>query len=117
MAGGGDGVAFFGEDRFESAADIGFVVDDQDVVHRAATLTSGSGSYSCGPAEIGQRNLHNEARAGRSVFLGANGALMLLHDFRRDGKPEAGAARLGGKEWQKEPLAHFLGDAVARCRQ
>ncbi len=31
--GGGDGVALFGEDGVERLADLGFVVDDEDVVH------------------------------------------------------------------------------------
>ena len=34
-AGGGDGVVLFAEDGFEGFADVGFVVDDENVVHRA----------------------------------------------------------------------------------
>ena len=33
-AGGGDGVVLFAEDGFERLADVGFVVDDENVVHR-----------------------------------------------------------------------------------
>ena len=33
-AGGGDGVVLFAEDGFEGLADVGLVVDDEDVVHR-----------------------------------------------------------------------------------
>ena len=34
--GRGDGVALLGEDGFEGVADFGFVVDDQDVVHKGS---------------------------------------------------------------------------------
>ena len=33
-AGGGDGVVLFAEDGFEGLADVGLVVDDEDVIHR-----------------------------------------------------------------------------------
>ena len=33
-AGGGDDVVFLGEDGFEGLADVGFVVDDENVVHK-----------------------------------------------------------------------------------
>jgi hypothetical protein len=33
-AGGGDDVVFLGEDGFEGLADVGFVVDDENVIHR-----------------------------------------------------------------------------------
>jgi hypothetical protein len=33
-AGGGDDVVFLGEDGFERLADVGFVVDDENVVHK-----------------------------------------------------------------------------------
>ncbi len=35
-AGGGDGVVLFAEDGFEGLADVGLVVDDEDVVHRGS---------------------------------------------------------------------------------
>ena len=38
---------------------------------------------------------------------------MLLHDFGGDGEAQAGAAMLGGVEGQKQPLANFVGQAVA----
>ena len=37
--GGGDDVAFLGEDGFEGVADFGFVVDDEDVVHKGSRGT------------------------------------------------------------------------------
>ena len=33
-AGGGDDVVFLAEDGFEGVADVGFVVDDENVVHK-----------------------------------------------------------------------------------
>ena len=33
-AGGGDGVVLFAQDGFEGVADVGFVVDDENVVHK-----------------------------------------------------------------------------------
>ena len=45
-AGGGDGVAFFAEDLFERVANLGFVVDDEDVVHGQQVSGSCSGSWS-----------------------------------------------------------------------
>ena len=38
---------------------------------------------------------------------------MLLHNLGRDGKPQSGAAMLGGVEGQKEPLANLIGEPVA----
>ncbi len=35
-AGGGDGVVLFAEDGFEGLADVGFVVDDENVVHKGS---------------------------------------------------------------------------------
>ena len=32
----GDGVILFAQDRFQRFADVGFVVNDQNVIHRAA---------------------------------------------------------------------------------
>ena len=40
-AGGGDGVAFLGENRFQGAANIRLVVDDKNVVHRSTALIEG----------------------------------------------------------------------------
>ena len=37
-AGRGDGVAFLGEDGFQGAANIRFVVDHQNMVHRSTAL-------------------------------------------------------------------------------
>ena len=38
---------------------------------------------------------------------------MLLYDLGRDREAQPGAAMLGGVEGQKEPLAYFIGQAVA----
>ena len=48
--GGGDGVAFLGEDRLQSAANIRLVVDHKDVIHRSTTLIEGA-EISDGDAE------------------------------------------------------------------
>jgi len=42
---------------------------------------------------------------------------MLLHNLGRDGETETGAALLGGIERQKQPLADFIGEAVAGYRR
>ena len=52
-------------------------------------------------SHIGEGQFDDEARAGWFVLLHTDGPLMFLHDFRRDGETEAGAALLGGEVWQK----------------
>ena len=64
--GGGDGVALLGEDGFEGVADSGFVVDDQDMVHRSTTLIEGA-EISDGDAGVGEGNLDDKARAGGGI--------------------------------------------------
>ena len=52
----------------------------------------------------GQRQLHDEARADRLVFLHANGAAMVFDDAADDGQPQSGAALLGGEVRQEQFL-------------
>ena len=62
---------------------------------------------------VGGAEFEDEAGAGGDIFFGADGAVVLLHDLGGDGEAEAGAALLGGIERQKQPLADFIGEAVA----
>jgi hypothetical protein len=53
--GNGDGgVALFAEDVFQSAADGGLVVNDEDVVHTAEALGSGTGRLGTAGFEAGE---------------------------------------------------------------
>ena len=130
--------AFVLEDARDHLADVGLVVDDQDVRRHVSLLRSfGSALLRCGskPSRTGCRRRFRRDRflcladrqidAHRGAFdlavrFGASAsvqrAAMLLDDLLHDGEAEPGALGAGGHVGLEQAMAVLLGQARSRCR-
>src|ERR1700722_15646720 len=67
----------------------------------------------CGDRIRNYREFNYEARAYGLSLFNTNRAVMVFDNAIYDGKPQAGAALLGGEVWQEQPLLQFTRNPVA----
>ena len=117
-----DAVALDGQQRLQALADIGFVVDDEDLPLESARKLEERSVYAavtgfpavCRASQGSSRR--KQCAAAAAAFEDFDRAAMLLNDTVCHRKPEAGAfaRRLGGEERIVDAVQVLRRDAVPR---